>query len=86
MSMTGDIEHVEVITSVHRRRRWSTQEKAAIVQETYAPGMSVQARKVAASEYRALCAIMPAAWSPPRQAKSARYDRPYPASSGGERR
>ena len=45
MSMTGDIEHVEVITSVHRRRRWSTQEKAAIVQETYAPGMSVQARK-----------------------------------------
>jgi len=39
--MTGKIEHVEVITSVQRRRRWSAEEKAAIVQETYAPGMSV---------------------------------------------
>ena len=41
MSMTGKIEQVEVITSVQRRRRWSAEEKAAIVQETYAPGMSV---------------------------------------------
>ena len=41
MSMTGKIEHVEVITSVQRRRRWSTEEKAAIVQGTYLPGMSV---------------------------------------------
>jgi transposase len=41
VSMTGKIEHVEVITSVQRRRRWSAEEKAAIVQETYAPGMSV---------------------------------------------
>jgi transposase len=41
VSMTGKIEHVEVITSVPRRRRWSAEEKAAIVQETYAPGMSV---------------------------------------------
>ena len=41
MSMTGKIEHVEVITSVQRRRRWSAEEKAAIVQETYAPWMSV---------------------------------------------
>ena len=41
MSMTGTIERVEVITSVQRRRRWSAEEKAAIVQETYAPGMSV---------------------------------------------
>ena len=41
MSMTGKIEQVEVITSVQRRRRWSADEKAAIVQETYAPGMSV---------------------------------------------
>jgi transposase-like protein len=39
--MTGKIEQVEVITSVQRRRRWSAEEKAAIVQETYAPGMSV---------------------------------------------
>jgi Transposase len=29
-----------VITSV-QRRRWSAEEKAAIVQETYAPGISV---------------------------------------------
>jgi transposase-like protein len=39
--MTGKIEHVEVITPVQRRRRWSAEEKAAIVQETHAPGMSV---------------------------------------------
>jgi len=38
---SGKIEHVEVITSVQRRRRWSTEEKAAIVQGTYLPGMSV---------------------------------------------
>ena len=41
MSMTGKIERVEVITSVQRRRRWSAEEKAAIVQETYTPEMSV---------------------------------------------
>jgi hypothetical protein len=41
VSMTGNIDWVEVITSVQRRRRWSAEEKAAIVQETYAPGMSV---------------------------------------------
>jgi transposase len=39
--MTGKIEHVEVITSVQRRRPWSAEETAAIVQETYATGMSV---------------------------------------------
>jgi len=39
--MTGNIDRVEVITSVQRRRRWSAEEKARIVQETYAPGMSV---------------------------------------------
>ena len=39
--MTGSIDRVEVITSVQRRRRWSAEEKAWIVQETYAPGMSV---------------------------------------------
>jgi putative transposase len=39
--MTGKIEQVEVITSVQRRRRWSAEEKAAIVQQTYTPGMSV---------------------------------------------
>src|SRR5262252_9087909 len=41
VSMTGKIDRVEVITSVQRRRRWSAEEKARIVQETYAPRMSV---------------------------------------------
>ena len=41
MPMTGSIDRVEVITSVQRRRRWSAEDKARIVQETYAPGMSV---------------------------------------------
>jgi transposase len=41
VSMTGTIDRVEVITSVQRRRRWSAEEKATIVQETYAPGMPV---------------------------------------------
>ena len=41
MSMTGKIDRVEVITSIQRRRRWSAEEKAALVQETYAAGMSV---------------------------------------------
>src|SRR5262249_8578935 len=41
MSVTGNIDRVEVITSVQRRRRWSAEEKVRIVQETYAPGMSV---------------------------------------------
>ena len=30
-------ERVEVITSVQRRRRWSTEEKVRIVEETYLP-------------------------------------------------
>jgi transposase len=41
VSMTGMIDRVDVITSVQRRRRWSAEEKAAMVHETYAPGMSV---------------------------------------------
>jgi len=41
VSIIGKIEHVEVIPSVQRRRRWSVDEKAAIAQETCAPGMSV---------------------------------------------
>ena len=33
---------VEVVTvSEERRRRWNASEKAALVRETYAPGMSV---------------------------------------------
>jgi hypothetical protein len=38
--MTANIDRVGVVTSVQRRRRWSAEEKAAIVQETYAPRMS----------------------------------------------
>jgi transposase-like protein len=38
VSMTEKIEQVEVITSVHRRRRWPAEEKAAIVQETCCVG------------------------------------------------
>ena len=34
-------ERVEVITSVQRRRRWTTEEKVRIVEETYLPGNSV---------------------------------------------
>src|SRR3954454_20771458 len=34
-------ERVEVITPVQRRRRWSTEEKVRIVEETYLPGNSV---------------------------------------------
>ena len=41
MSMTGTIDRVEVITSVQWRRRWPAEEKVRMVQETYAPGMSV---------------------------------------------
>ena len=41
MSLTGNIDRVEVITSVQRRWRLSAEEKARIVQETNAPGMSV---------------------------------------------
>ncbi len=34
-------DHVEVVTSKERRRRWPAAEKRAIVQETYEPGMTV---------------------------------------------
>jgi transposase len=40
VNMTEKIDRVEVITSVQRRRRWSAEEKARMVQETYAPGMT----------------------------------------------
>ena len=39
--MARRTETVEVITTDQRRRRWSVQEKAALVRRTYAPGMSV---------------------------------------------
>lgn len=44
MDMTSNnVQRVEVITSVERRRRWAPAEKKAIVDETYVPGMSVSA-------------------------------------------
>ena len=42
MNMTRNNQTIEVVTvSEERRRRWSVQEKAALVKETYEPGMSV---------------------------------------------
>jgi len=42
VSMTSNKQTIEVVTvSEERRRRWSAQEKAALVKETYEPGMSV---------------------------------------------
>jgi transposase len=37
----GSFSRVEVITSVQRRRRWSTGEKLRLVEEAMQPGMSV---------------------------------------------
>ena len=39
--MARRTETVEVITTDQRRRRWSVQEKAALVRRTYEPGLSV---------------------------------------------
>ena len=42
MSMTRNNQTIEVVVvSEERRRRWSVQEKGALVKETYEPGMSV---------------------------------------------
>jgi len=43
MSDEWRMSPVEVITSVARRRRWSAEQKQAIVQEAEQPGMSVSA-------------------------------------------
>ena len=37
------LQRVEIITGTGRRRRWSTNAKAAIVAESFAPGASVSA-------------------------------------------
>lgn len=39
--MTSTYDRVEVITSVQRRRRWTTEEKRRIVEETSLPGNTV---------------------------------------------
>ncbi|MFN7506046.1 MAG: IS3 family transposase [Limnobacter sp.] len=41
MSSDGKPERVEVITGVQRRRRWTPEEKLALVQQTYVAGKSV---------------------------------------------
>jgi transposase len=39
--MTNSTDRVEIITSVQRRRRWTTPEKVRMVEETFEPGMTV---------------------------------------------
>jgi transposase len=39
--MSEEVQRVEVITSVQRRRRWSVAEKIRFVEESLQPGMSV---------------------------------------------
>lgn len=39
--MTITKEKIHVVTSVERRRRWAPEEKRAMVQEIYQPGLSV---------------------------------------------
>lgn len=39
--MTSHIPKIEVLSGPERRRRWSTAEKLAIVQETYEPDVTV---------------------------------------------
>ena len=41
MSMTTSTNHVEIISSVQRRRRWTAPEKVRMVEETFEPGMTV---------------------------------------------
>src|SRR6185312_6457318 len=39
--MTNTSDRVEIITSVQRRRRWTAAEKMHLVEQTFAPGMTV---------------------------------------------
>lgn len=41
MNTTSSSEPIHVITSIQRRRRWSSKEKEVIVRETFEPGNSV---------------------------------------------
>jgi transposase len=41
VSMTNPPNHIEVVTSVQRRRRWTASEKVRMVEETFEPGMTV---------------------------------------------
>jgi transposase len=39
--MTGSIPKIEILDGRERRRRWTTAEKLAMVEETYAPDVTV---------------------------------------------
>jgi transposase len=41
--MSRPIERVEIITGVHRRRRYAAEEKVRLVEQTMQPGMTVSA-------------------------------------------
>jgi transposase len=39
--MANTFDRVEIITSVQRRRQWTATEKTRLVEETFAPGMTL---------------------------------------------
>jgi transposase len=41
--MSKPVERVEVITGIHRRRRYTAEEKVRLVEQTMQPGMTVSA-------------------------------------------
>jgi transposase-like protein len=41
VSMSNPTNHIEIITSVQWRRRWTACEKVRMVEETFVPGMTV---------------------------------------------
>ena len=41
--MSKPIERVEIITGIHRRRRYTAEEKVRLVEQTMQPGMTVSA-------------------------------------------
>jgi transposase len=41
VSVSNPTNHIEIITSVQRRRRWAAAEKVRMVEETFEPGMTV---------------------------------------------
>jgi transposase len=41
VSMTNPTDHIEVVTSVQRPRRWTAYENVRMVEETFEPGMTV---------------------------------------------
>jgi Transposase len=41
VSVSNPTNHIAIITSVQRRRRWTASEKVQMVEETFTPGMTV---------------------------------------------